>query len=49
MMIIDKEKCISCGGCVKDCFPKDIKMIVGHPNVKYKRTVPRKKADRCWK
>jgi hypothetical protein len=24
-------------------------MIIGYPNVKYLRTVPRKEADICWK
>jgi nitroreductase/Pyruvate/2-oxoacid:ferredoxin oxidoreductase delta subunit len=27
MMTVDKERCIGCGMCVKDCFPKDIEMI----------------------
>lgn len=29
MMTVNKEKCIGCGLCVKDCFPKDIEMIDG--------------------
>jgi len=24
-------------------------MVIGYPNVKYLRTVPRKEADICWK
>jgi nitroreductase/Pyruvate/2-oxoacid:ferredoxin oxidoreductase delta subunit len=27
MMKVDIEKCIGCGLCVKDCFPKDIEMV----------------------
>jgi nitroreductase/NAD-dependent dihydropyrimidine dehydrogenase PreA subunit len=27
MMIVDKEKCVGCGLCVKDCFPSDIKIV----------------------
>ncbi|WP_320046530.1 nitroreductase family protein [uncultured Ilyobacter sp.] len=27
MMIVNEEKCIGCGLCVKDCFPKDIDLI----------------------
>jgi nitroreductase/Pyruvate/2-oxoacid:ferredoxin oxidoreductase delta subunit len=27
MMKVDTEKCIGCGLCVKDCFPKDIEMV----------------------
>jgi len=27
MMIVNEEKCIGCGLCVKDCFPKDIELI----------------------
>lgn len=29
MMIIDGERCIGCGKCVKDCFPKHIEMVEG--------------------
>ncbi len=27
MMKVDTEKCVGCGLCVKDCFPKDIEMV----------------------
>ena len=27
MMKVDKEKCIGCGLCVKDCFVRDIKLV----------------------
>lgn len=27
MIKIDKEKCIGCGACVRDCFPGDIKIV----------------------
>lgn len=27
MMIVDNEKCVGCGLCVKDCFVKDIKLV----------------------
>ena len=27
MMIVDKEKCVGCGLCVKDCFPGIIKVV----------------------
>ena len=33
MMIVDEEKCIGCGLCVKDCFPKDIEMIGGKAHI----------------
>lgn len=33
MMIVDKEKCIGCGMCIKDCFPKDIEMIGGKAQI----------------
>lgn len=26
MVVIDEEKCIGCGSCVKDCFAKDLKL-----------------------
>ncbi|EKQ57903.1 MULTISPECIES: nitroreductase family protein [unclassified Clostridium] len=34
MMIVDNEKCIGCGLCVKDCFPKAIKVADGKAEVK---------------
>ena len=33
MMIVNEEKCIGCGLCVKDCFPKDIEMIGGKAHI----------------
>lgn len=33
MMIVDKEKCIGCGMCVKDCFPKDIEVTGGKAKI----------------
>ncbi|MGB6127218.1 MAG: nitroreductase family protein [Psychrilyobacter sp.] len=33
MMVVDKEKCIGCEMCVKDCFPKDIEMIDGKAHI----------------
>lgn len=33
MMIVNKKKCIGCGICVKDCFPKDIEMIEGKAQI----------------
>ena len=29
MMNVNSEKCIGCGLCVKDCFPKDIEIVDG--------------------
>ena len=29
MMVVDKDKCIGCGLCVTDCFPKDIELVDG--------------------
>lgn len=34
MMKVDKEKCIGCGLCVKDCFPRDIEIVDGKANIK---------------
>jgi nitroreductase/NAD-dependent dihydropyrimidine dehydrogenase PreA subunit len=34
MMIVDNEKCIGCGLCVKDCFPKDIQIVEGKAEIK---------------
>ncbi|MBD7912560.1 nitroreductase family protein [Clostridium cibarium] len=34
MMNVNNEKCIGCGLCVKDCFPRDIEIIDGKANIK---------------
>ena len=34
MFKVDKEKCIGCGLCVKDCFVKDIEIIDKKANIK---------------
>lgn len=34
MMIIDNEKCVGCGFCVKDCFPRDIKIVEGKAKIR---------------
>ncbi|MEG1481290.1 nitroreductase family protein [Clostridium sp.] len=34
MMIVDKNKCIGCGLCVKDCFPNDIELVDGKAHIK---------------
>ena len=34
MMKVDTEKCIGCGQCVSDCFPKDIEIIDGKAMIK---------------
>lgn len=34
MMKVDAEKCIGCGQCVKDCFPKDIEIVDGKAKIK---------------
>lgn len=33
MMKVDQEKCVGCGKCVKDCFPKDIELIGGKAHI----------------
>lgn len=33
MMIVNSEKCIGCGQCVKDCFPKDIEITYGKAKI----------------
>ena len=33
MMTVNEEKCIGCGLCVKDCFPRDIEMIEGKARI----------------
>lgn len=33
MMTVDKELCIGCGACVKDCFPADIVMEDGQAKI----------------
>lgn len=32
-MKVDAEKCIGCGQCVKDCFPKDIEIVDGKAKI----------------
>lgn len=34
MILINKEKCISCGRCVKDCISSNIELVDGKANVK---------------
>lgn len=34
MMIVDKEKCVGCGLCVKDCFPRIIKVVNNKAKIK---------------
>lgn len=34
MMKVDKDKCIGCGLCVKDCFLKDIELVDKKANIK---------------
>lgn len=34
MMIVDNEKCVGCGLCVKDCFVKDIKIVDGKAKIR---------------
>lgn len=33
MMNVDTKKCIGCGLCVKDCFPKDIEIVDGKARI----------------
>jgi nitroreductase/Pyruvate/2-oxoacid:ferredoxin oxidoreductase delta subunit len=33
MMIVDSNKCIGCGLCVRDCFPKDIEIVDGKAKI----------------
>ena len=33
MMLVNKESCIGCGLCVKDCFPQDIEIIEGKAEI----------------
>lgn len=33
MMNVDREKCVGCGQCVKECFPADIKIIDGKAKI----------------
>lgn len=33
MMLVNKENCIGCGLCVKDCFPKDIEIKEGKAEI----------------
>lgn len=32
-MIVNNDKCVGCGLCVKDCFPKDIEMVAGKARI----------------
>lgn len=34
MFKVDKEKCIGCGLCIKDCFVRDIELIEGKALIK---------------
>ncbi|MFA9377462.1 MAG: nitroreductase family protein [Lachnotalea sp.] len=34
MMTVDNAKCIGCGMCLKDCFPKDIELVDQKANIK---------------
>jgi len=34
MMKVNAEKCIGCGQCIKDCFPRDIEMVDGKAIIK---------------
>jgi nitroreductase/NAD-dependent dihydropyrimidine dehydrogenase PreA subunit len=36
MMIVDKKKCVGCGLCIKDCFPRDIEIIEGKAQINNK-------------
>lgn len=36
MIIVDKDKCIGCGLCVKDCFVRDIEIQDGKAHIKNK-------------
>lgn len=38
-MVINEAKCIGCGECVKDCFPRDIKMVGGKAIIENKRCI----------
>lgn len=33
MMNVDTKKCIGCGLCVKDCFPKDVEIVDGKARI----------------
>lgn len=33
MMKVNAEKCTGCGQCIKDCFPKDIKIVDGKAEI----------------
>lgn len=37
MMKVNVEKCIGCGQCVKDCFPKDIELVNGKAQINNER------------
>ena len=38
-IIIDKEKCIGCGKCVKDCVSEKLGIIDGKAQFKYERCI----------
>lgn len=39
MFKVDREKCIGCGQCIKDCFVKDIVMTEGRAEIKNKTCI----------
>ena len=45
MFKIDREKCIACKQCIKELISC---LVIGYPDVKYQRTVPRKDAVINW-
>lgn len=34
MMFVNKDECIGCGLCIKDCFPRDIELVEGKAVIK---------------
>lgn len=39
MMNVNTEKCIGCGLCVKDCFPRDIEIVAGKAKINNKTCI----------
>lgn len=39
MMYVNEAKCIGCGKCVKDCFPRDIQVVEGKAVMQNKRCI----------